>query len=154
MKPQPQSYGEQFAANTPPITELMLNMSGFSGRAIYEHKFFLPQYPHRDFCEEYNTACYEFMKLTENPKLQRNCDAEVDGKQSFPTTTQVLTSISTLVNGAIPLNMTFTTEPNQDTYQMDYTTLCPRGFSVPDDPNDEDNKWIEGTGCAANCASP
>ena len=31
---------------------------------------------------------------------------------------------------------------------------CPKGFLIPDNPNDMDNEWINGTACAVACMSP
>lgn len=156
MPPQVQSLGEALANNPGvSITEPLLNLVGYPGAEIVAHEFYLPKYPYHGFCENYNAQCMDFLSRANNPLLNRDCDAEVNGVKSFPNATQVLTTISKTLAGGVPLTLTFSTDPNNATYgAIDYAPQCPQGFAIPEDLTDEDNKWVEGTPCAASCASP
>jgi hypothetical protein len=109
----------------------------------------LPSFPAESVCENYADVCAAFIAKAKStsPQLVPNCSATttVGSKtvRSYPSDDQTIVSLDLTVGAADDLSTA--TETN------DYVTLCPEGFVVPDEPDDDRIKWVEGTGCAVGC---
>lgn len=122
---------------------------------VRNFSFSLPSYPSQDICLEYESTCAEFIAISGLSSLVPNCSsvssASGTSVHSFPTTNQ---SVASLTLMGYPIS--FSTSPNKMASSQDaiYSTRCPSGYVVPDEPDDPLIDWIPGTGCAVACRIP
>lgn len=122
---------------------------GIDSAAMQAHTFYLPQYPARSVCRGCAASCASFIDVINMPELTPDCDSD-----SF---TDVTKTLMVLPLGGL-VNVPFSTEPDEmssvSAGTLAFKTDCPRGFVVPEAPEDVENQWIPGTGCAVACRSP
>ena len=150
LAPSAQSLAKALQNSLPPAMLSGLLSSGVASPEALSYIFYLPSYPHQSICQEYASACADFIVLSRSPQLQPQCTAVRGGIQSYPSENQTIVSLPLTIGGATA-TINFRTPPNLvSTATSDYQTLCPDGYVVPD-KYDKRTKWVTGTGCAVAC---
>lgn len=152
------TFGDAFAKAVVPLTTLGLLLgSQANARALNVTKVYLPSFPSNDVCESYSETCAAFIKLAGKDDLEPSCDATAtfgsNIVKKYPNTTQVLASLSFTAAGTTK-TLKFSSPPDDvstATASDGYSTACPEGFVVPDVPDDDRIRWVDGTGCAVAC---
>ena len=153
LKPQIIKMSEIFvnAGIIPNYASLLVSM-GVNVTGLANYEFSLPSYPSYQVCLEYASHCNSFITNSGQAALVAYCNKTSNGIKSYPSTTQIINSISLTV-GSATIPLTFTTDPNTMTTANDnnYESSCPEGFVIPDDPNDSRVNYIDGSNCALPC---
>jgi hypothetical protein len=165
--PQVQVFQNVLSAGLPsylPLASAAYVLSstyGVDTARLLPYSFYMPSYPHQDVCLEYQQNCGSFAAIAGVSALVANCSALASaGTQikQFPSVNQTIDTLSLSVKvGGISatVSMKFQTSPNTMTDATDastgYTTQCPYGSVVPDDPSHPRVTWVTGTGCALAC---
>ncbi len=121
----------------------------------------IPSYPHYHYCVDYNKKCSLLIEqaAAQGTDLRADCNATTTGTDGtvyriFPSEDQII-STATRTVGAVTLHMTFKSNATTNAYynsdQDTYAVKCPRGFSVPADPDAKEVQIIGASDCAANC---
>jgi hypothetical protein len=121
--------------------------------APYLPEVYVPQFPARSLCEDFNSLCAGFIALASSTgqNLEQNCTSlTVDGLWQFP---EDLQTIVTVPVPGLAEGVALTSPPNTmaDISVPVSPPLCPLGFVVPDDPEDELSVEISGTACHIQC---
>lgn len=119
---------------------------------------YVPMMANRSVCEEYAQTCKRFIATSTSANMVPNCTSFArnrPGVYAWPIADQTITTVTTT---GILGDVKFYSSPANDSVlyynsaqEYDYKTQCPRGFVVPDHPDDEGTSWVGGTGCAVGC---
>jgi hypothetical protein len=148
------SNGLPDALTIPHFTNL-----GLDAEEILNFEFFLPSYPVSQVCRDYETHCASFLyvvkqSITESSydAIVPRCNATSNGIELFPSSNQTIMAMSFAV-GSSSLSIEFTTPPQSYSNASDrnYEPVCPRGFVIPEEPDNIRTRTITGTGCAVAC---
>jgi hypothetical protein len=156
MQPELQNIGQVFQANGIPIAaaKMSLPMLGIN-KSFVDHSFYLPSYPHRKVCENYQTQCASFIQASGLAALIPNCTKHVSSGSSILMYPEKGQTIVQLPLPSLSKVIQFTTQPNVNAsdpqHAFLFQTNCPPGFVVPDNKDDKDVIWIPGSGCALSC---
>jgi len=144
------NLGSQYAAG------FFYNLKGINSTGFQQHTFYLPSYPHKSICIDYQEKCKSFIVAANSSALVPNCTSIKKGIAQFPERNQTIVS---LIVPGLPGVIKFSSFPNlmADTIAqsaMPFRTKCPEGFVVPEDPLSRGISWVPGTGCALACRYP
>jgi hypothetical protein len=135
-----------------------LAVAGVNVTSLLAHSVYIPSYPSINVCEDYESTCGAFIKKANSQTLAANCSktsktASGLTVNNFPSTSQTIVALPVKVNAVTTINVAFSSSPDSLSYVTPptYSTSCPDGFVVPDDPDDNRIKWVDGTGCAFAC---
>ena len=150
LSPSQQSIAKAFETSLPEALLSTLFASGELHADFFSYSATLPSYPHHAVCQEYASACADFITLSKVPQLMAQCDIVIDNIQRYPSANQTVETLPISVGGVSAI-VNFQTPPNTLQHvTVDFTTLCPDGYVVPD-KYDKRTIWIPGSGCALSC---
>lgn len=156
IKPTSVSYGVALtAAGATPYLPAF-QAAGVNVAKVVQESVVIPSYPHQDICTAYEDTCGGFIELAESPALVPNCSAISQATgiavKTFPTAVQTILVLPITLSPSNVLYVPFTSSPDTVSSASEtYTTTCPDGFVVPEDPDDSRVNWVTGTGCASAC---
>jgi hypothetical protein len=146
-----------------------LNSIGGNFTELMDHTFYVPSFPNRSVCTDFQTACPLVVAQSVNSSslLSSTCtddDTSAMGPMLFPSRTQVVGHVNLHWDNETNefSNTTFTalalySEPNDMSDAVDsedYSPSCPSGYVIPERPDDSAVKWVSGTACAVSCSRP
>ncbi len=117
----------------------------------------LPSYPQNNICQEYAATCANFIARANNPVLTPNCSALAPGStfiRKFPEKQQLIT---TAFSPALGKTIQFYTWPNNMTYfnasqySYEYVATCPKGYVIPEHPDNDQVQHVASSQCAVSC---
>jgi hypothetical protein len=166
MKPQRQTINEAMVRqNVSEHDMMLLSAGGVDLIALQDHAFYLPSYPHREVCLDFEAKCEPLIRFA--PLLKPSCEAKDDhGVHRYPNESQTVFELFInipSVNGSDgdvkdAIVLSFSTDPNADYNDIiglsGHNPRCPKGFVIPDDPSDKSVVWVPGTACALACLRP
>jgi len=79
LSPSEQNIAKAFESSVTDALLSLLLASGELNPALLTYSFYLPSYPHQFVCQEYASACADFIALSNTPQLIARCDAVIDG---------------------------------------------------------------------------
>jgi hypothetical protein len=125
-------------------------------------KVTIPSYPHYDYCTDFKDKCA--LLIEQAPALDVDCNSTTTGTDGtvyrvFPSYDQTISVASksvTLPSGtAATLYFKFKSNATNNFYynssEYSYTTVCPRGFSIPADPDAKEVQMVGASSCAIDC---
>lgn len=156
IKAGSETFGQAFiAAGLGPYLGLF-SSAGVDIAAVSALRVYMPSFPHRDVCLDYQDKCAAFIAVSGQNALIPNCSKTSTNNgittASYPADRQTIFAFPVQLSSALTVDVAFQTEPDDmSSATNSYEISCPDGFVVPDEPFDPRVTWIDGSGCAMSC---
>ena len=127
----------------------------------------VPQFPHYSYCTGFNTTCQDL--VLKSTAIMPKCNATTTSNgvvvNRFPAAKQTVMKFNiniynpqyTLLGYTNPQSATIyvPSTPNSNGYYdasvYSYEPDCPPGFVIPQNPDDEEVRWVSFSACATSC---
>jgi len=160
------TYSNQQQANAVSATVIgVLNQAN-----MLQNTLGVPQFPHYTYCTGFNTTCHDL--VLKAPAIMPNCNATSTSNgvtiNRFPAAKQTVMKFNINLydyrfpsrGWSNPLTATIyvPSSPNSNGYYdasvYSYEPDCPPGFVIPQNPDNEEVKWVSFSACATSCNLP